>query len=772
MRIRQIGVVGAGTMGSGIAALAASAGIPVVLLDIPGDGSGPSPARLGLDRALKARPAAFMDNSRAAIVRTGDTEHDLGLLADCDLVIEAIIEKLEPKRTLYARLEELLGEETIIASNTSGIPIGSLLEGRSDGFRRRFLGMHFFNPPRYLHLVELIPTPDTDPVALAAVTRFAERTLGKGVVTARDVPGFVANRIGVYGLVQTVKLMERHDLDVQVVDALTGVFLGRPKSATFRTADITGLDVLAHVTAGLQQATGDDVGLPEWVLQMVNDGRLGEKSGSGFYRKEGKTIETLDWRSGEYAVREATLSDELKALEKRPLAERLRGILLADGPQGEFLRTLLLSTYHYALVSAPIVAYDIAAVDHALEWGFGWEIGPFRQMDLIGLDRVRQAMTRAGLEVPPLLRSADGAFYREAATGAEQLGLDGRYVAAPTTGGRVTAQSLRRAGRVLLDGDDAVLLDMGDEVALFEFRSKMNTIGEGVLTQLARSLDHIDRHNLAGLVIGNGDVRTFSAGADLGAVAALVQAGDWPKLEEAVSAFQEATMSLRRAPFPVVVAPAGLTLGGGAEMTLHADDVRAHAELYIGLVEAGIGLLPAGGGTKELLFRFTSELESFEESDLFQGVKRAFQLIALARTSTSALEAQMMGFLRPGAGMGAGISMNRDFLLSDAKASLLALAPDYVAPLPRTVTAIGREGLGNLRYALWAFQEAGQASAHDARIGQAVAYVLCGGDGPRRIVTEQDILDLEREKFLELLGTKETQDRIGFMLKTGKPLRN
>ncbi len=772
MRIRQIGVVGAGTMGSGIAALAASAGIPVVLLDIPGDGTGPSPARLGLERALKARPPAFMDDSRAALVRTGDTENDLSLLTDCDLVIEAIIEKLEPKQALYARLEELLRAETLVASNTSGIPIGTLVADRNESFRRRFMGMHFFNPPRYLHLVELIPTPDTDPEALAIVTRFAERILGKGVITARDVPGFVANRIGVYGLVQTVKLMERHDLDIQVVDALTGVFLGRPKSATFRTADITGLDVLAHVTAGLQQATGDDIGLPEWVLQMVKDGRLGEKSGAGFYRKQGRTIETLDWRSGEYAAREARLEDGLKMLQQRPLAERLRAILLADGTQGEFLRALLLSTYHYALVSAPIVAYDIAAVDHALEWGFGWDIGPFRQMDLIGLDRVRQAMTVAGLEIPPLLGSADGAFYREAAAGAQQLALDGHYVTAPRPEGRLTAQSLRRAGRVLLDGDDAVLLDMGDDVALFEFRSKMNTIGEGVLTQLARALDHIDRHNLAGLVIGNDDPRTFTAGADLAAVAALAQAGDWRRLEEAVTAFQTATMSLRQAPFPVVVAPAGLTLGGGAEMALHADAVRAHAELYIGLVEAGVGLLPAGGGSKELLFRFTSELDSYEESDLFQAVKRAFQLIALARTSTSALDAQKLGYLRAGVGMETGISMNRDFLLADAKTGLLALASDYVAPVPRTITAIGREGLGNLGYALWAFQEAGQASEHDARIGQAIAYVLCGGDGPRRVVTEQDILDLEREKFLELLGTKETQDRIAFMLKTGKPLRN
>ena len=768
MRIRQIGVVGAGTMGSGIAALAASAGIPVVLLDIPGDGSGPTPAERGLQRALKARPAAFMEPARAALVRTGDTEHDLALLADCDLVIEAIIEQLEPKRALYERLESLLGAETLVASNTSGIPVAALAEGRSEGFRRRFLGMHFFNPPRYLHLVELIPTGDTAPEALDAVTRFAERVLGKGVVTARDVPGFVANRIGVYGLVQTVKLMERFDLDVQVVDALTGAFLGRPKSATFRTADITGLDVLAHVTAGLQRATGDEVGLPGWVLEMVREGRLGEKSGSGFYRKQGKTIETVDWRTGEYAVREAELSAELVALQKRPLAERLRGALLASGPQGEFLRALLLSGYRYALVSAPVVAYDIASVDQALEWGFGWELGPFRQMELIGLDRVRQAMTAAGMEVPQLLAQADRAFYREAATGPEALSLDGRYAAARPVAGRVTAQALRRAGRVLLDGDDAVLLDMGDDVALLEFRGKMNTIGEGVLTQLARALDHVDGHNLAGLVIGNDDPRTFSAGADLGMLVRLVEEGDWPRLEGAVKAFQDATMSLRRAPFPVVVAPAGLTLGGGAEMTLHADAVRSHAELYIGLVEVGVGLLPAGGGSKELLFRFTAELERYEEADRFEAVKRAFQLIALARTSTSALEAAQLGFLREGD----AITMNRDFLLADAKARLLTLAPDYVAPAPRTVTAIGREGLGNLGYALWAFQEAGQASPHDVRIGHAVAYVLCGGDGPRRLVTEQDILDLEREKFLELLGTKETQDRIGCMLKTGKPLRN
>lgn len=769
MRIRKIGVVGAGTMGSGIAALAASAGVPVVLLDIPGDGKGPSPAQQGLKRALAARPAAFMDPARAALIRVGDTEHDLALLADCDLVIEAIIEQLEPKAALYARLEALLDEHTIVASNTSGIPITMLAGGRSEAFRKRFLGLHFFNPPRYLHLVEVIPTADTSPETVATVTHFAERVLGKGVVTARDVPGFVANRIGVFGMVQAVKLMERFDLDIQVVDALTGTFIGRPKSATFRTADITGLDVLSHVTAGLARATGEDVGLSKWVLAMVQGGHLGEKSGSGFYRKQGKVIETLDWRNGEYAVREATLTPELAALRQRPLAERLRGALDGEGgAQGEFLRALLLATYRYALETAPVVSYDLGAVDHALEWGFGWEMGPFAQMDAIGLDRVRGAMEAERMDIPQLLARARDSFFREEGGSAQVLSFDGAYRAPEPAPGRVTAGSLSRGGRVLLDGDGAALLDMGDGVALLEFRSKMNTIGEGVLTQLARALEHVDRHGLAGLVIGNDDPRTFSAGADLAMLGTLVQGGDWKRVEGAVRAFQDATMSLRTAPFPVVVAPAGLTLGGGAEMALHADLVQAHAELYMGLVEVGVGLIPAGGGTKELLFRFTAELQSYEESDLFEAIRRAFQPISLARTSTSALDALRMGFLQ----RGDRISMNRDFLLSDARAQVLALAPGYVPPAQRTITALGREAIGNLRYALWAFREAGQASEHDLRIGEAVSYVLCGGDGPRRQVTEQDILELEREKFLELLGTSETQARIAHMLQTGKPLRN
>jgi 3-hydroxyacyl-CoA dehydrogenase len=386
----------------------------------------------------------------------------------------------------------------------------------------------------------------------------------------------------------------------------------------------------------------------------------------------------------------------------------------------------------------------------------------------VGLDRVRQAMTAAGMEVPALLASADGAFYREAAAGAERLGLDGRYVATPAEPGRLSTERLARRGPVLLEREGARLLDAGDGVAIFEVRSKMNTLGESVLRAFDEALEHVEREGLAGLILGNDDPRTFSAGADLGMIAALVQAGDWARLDEAVRLFQQATTSVRRTPFPVVSAPAGLALGGGAELTLHADHVQAHAELYIGLVEVGVGLLPAGGGTKELLFRFTQALEPYEEADRFEAVKRAFQTIALGKTSTSALDARALGFLREGD----GITMNRDFLLADAKARVLALAPGYVPPPPRTITALGRQGLGNLEYALFAMREGGYASEHDARIGMEIALVLCGGDAPAHTVTEQDILDLEREAFLRLLGTKETQERIANMLKTGKPLRN
>ena len=754
-------------MGAGIGALAASAGVPVVLLDIPAaDGDVNTPAKKGLERAAKARPAAFMDPDRVALVRVGNTRDDLELLRDCDLIIEAIIEKPQPKRELYERLERIIHPDAIVASNTSGIPMRTLVEGRSGAFRRRFLGMHFFNPPRYLHLLELIAAPDTEEAVFEQARRFSERVLGKGTIRARDVPGFVANRLGVYGMLLALRMLDEFSLSIDEVDALTGPALGRAKSATFRTADLTGLDVLDHVAKELAEATGEDFGLPDWVRQLIQRGDLGEKSGAGFYKKVGKEIHTLDRTSLQYAPQRKVESPELATLARLSLPDRLARVREMEGRHGEFARTYLLRLSHFVLERTPEIAYDIPSVDRAMEWGYAWEAGPFKQMDMLALDFVRAGLSQLGLAEPALLKKAGDRFYADG--GATVMQLDGSKGAVPEVAGAIALERLRARNRTIFSAADATLFDLGDGVAGLEFHSKMNSIGEGVLAALEQSLAHVGREGLAGLVIGNEDPRTFTAGADLMMVSGLVQRGDWKTLEAAVARFQRLSMSLRFAPFPVVAAPFGLTLGGGCEFALHADLVQAHAELYMGLVEVGVGLIPGGGGTKEMLFRFSAELAPYEEADAFEAVKRAFKLIAMATTSSSALEARRLGFLR----QRDRVSMNRDLLIADAKQRVLDLAPDYVAPVEQRITAVGQEGFGNLKYAAWAMREAGQITDFEVRLAHEVAYVLCGGDGPPRVVSEQDILDLEREAFLKLLGTKETQERIAHMLKTGKPLRN
>jgi 3-hydroxyacyl-CoA dehydrogenase len=785
MRITSIGIVGAGAMGAGIAALAASAGLPVVLLDIPGSDDARSPdrskpARDGLERARKAKPTAFLDASAAARVTTGNTVDHLELLAGCSWICEAIIEQPGPKQELFAKLERIAAD-AIVTTNTSGIPMSILLEGRTPRFRERFLGTHYFNPPRYMHLLELIPTPETAPEVLAAMRHFQERILGKGVVLAKDEPGFVANRLGVHGMVVAGRLMMKHDLTIPEVDTLTGAFLARAKTATFRTGDLSGLDVLVHVTAGLSKTTGEDLALAPFVHELVKSGRLGDKTKAGFYKKQGKDILALDWKTLEYRDQGRFSTPEIDAITKLAPTERLAKAKELGGKQGEFLRDLLVEQFHYAALLTPKLSYDVTAVDRAMEWGYGWELGPFRAMDAMGLDWVRAQLKKAGKDVPPLLERAGESFYRLEATtsvkGADPLSapetvtsVDGDIrVPVPPVPGQIPLAMLRRQGKVLHENKEARLIDLADGVLCLEFSGKMNTLGEGVMEMAARAIDVTSKGGHRGLVIGNDDARTFTAGANLAGVAQLVQGGDWKGLDSITRRFQEMVTSFRYAPFPVVAAPFGLTLGGGTEISLHCDRVQAHAELYMGLVEVGVGLIPGGGGTKEMAFRFTNALAPYEEADPFEGIKRAFKLIALAQVSTSAHEARSMGFLRPVADR---ISMNRDTLLSDAKARVLDLADDYVPPQPRRMRALGREGMGNLDYALFSFNEAGQASAHDVRIGHEVAWVLCGGDGPPREVTEQDLLELERDAFLRLLGTKETQERIRHMLETGQPLRN
>ncbi len=785
MRIRKVGIVGAGIMGAGIAALAASVGIPVVLLDIPGsdetnspDRSGP--AKKGLEKALKSRPAAFLDTDRAALITTGNTTDHLNLLSDCDWIIEAILEKPAPKQELFAKLETI-APHAIVSSNTSGIPMEVLLHGRSENFKQHFCGTHYFNPVRYMHLLEIIPTPQTLPAVIAAVRHLHERILGKGIVIAKDAPGFVANRLGIAGWATTMRLMMELDLSIDEVDTLTGPLIARAKSATFRTGDLSGIDTLAHVTAGLSQATGEDFSMPQWVAELVKQGRLGEKSGAGFYKRVGKEIHTLDWKTLEYKPQKKVTTDTMSEILRLPAAERVRKARAIRGKYGDFLRRLFVESSHYTALTSPRLAYDVPSVDRALEWGFGWEIGPFKVMDALGLSWLRGEMVAAGKAEPPLLAAAGSAFYKEGKKGtmvpgydatpvpsAEQISAAGRVVMQPVPG-RLDLTGLRARGGVLDSNDDARCVDLGDGVLCLEFCGKMNTLGPGVLDMLAKTIERISSGNYAGLVLGNDDPRTFTAGANLAGVLQLAATGEFKALEAAVRRFQQAVMSVRLAPFPVVAAPFGLTLGGGAEFSLHTDRIQAHAELYMGLVEVGVGLIPGGGGTKELLFRFTDALKPYDESDPFEAPKRAFKLIALAQMSSSAHEARKMGLLRPVADR---ITMNRDHLIADAKARVLDLAPDYVAPQVRTIRALGRESVGNLNYALFAFKEGGQASEHDVRIGRHVAYVLSGGDGPPRDVSEWDILDLEREAFLALLGTTETQARIKYMLDTGKPLRN
>jgi len=774
MRITKVGIIGAGAMGAGIAALAASAGLPVVLLDIPGadDAAHPDrskPARDSLERLKKAKPAAYMDASAARRIIIGNTADHLGLLANCSWILEAIIEKPAPKQALFAQLETI-APDAIVTSNTSGIPMAILLTDRTPRFRSRFLGTHYFNPPRYMHLLELIPTPETAPEVLDTMRAFQERILGKGIVLAKDVPGFVANRLGVHGMVVAGRLMVQHDLTIPQVDTLTGALIGRAKSATFRTGDLSGLDVLVHVTAGLSETTGEDLALEPFIHELVKSGRLGDKTKAGFYKREGKTTLALEWKTLTYHETKRFTSPEIDALMKRPATERLAQVTTLPGALGAFVRDLLIAQCHYALSLAPSLAYDLAAIDRAMEWGYGWEIGPFRAMDAIGLDWLRTAFREAGRETPPLLAKAGRAFYEPSPDGETipKLDTDAR-IAIPPIPGQLSLAARRRQGHVLRENAEARVLDLGDGVLGLEFCGKMNTLGPDVMDLAAFALETAASGPWHGVVIGNDDPRTFTAGANLMGVSRLVEAGDWHAIEALCQRFQSMVMSFRTAPVPVVAAPFGMTFGGGCEVSLHCDRVQAHAELYMGLVEIGVGLLPGGCGTKELAFRFTKALEAYEGADPFEGVKRAFQLILLGKTSTSAHEARTLGFLRPHADR---ISMNRDTLIADAKARVLDLATDYLAPLPRTMTSLGSAGMANLDYALWSFQEAGHASAHDARIGHEVARVLCGGEGPARTVTEQDLLDLERDGFLRLLGTAETQARIAHMLSTGTPLRN
>jgi 3-hydroxyacyl-CoA dehydrogenase len=754
--IRSAAVLGAGTMGAQIAAHLANAGVPTLLLDLTAD-----VARQGLTRAAGLRPDPFFMRDAAALVSVGGLDRDLSRLADVDWIIEAVVEQVDIKRGLLERVDGVRRPGTIATSNTSGIPIAALAEGRSHDFRRHWLGTHFFNPPRYLHLLEVIPTADTDPAVLGRISWFADHRLGKGVVVAKDTPNFIANRIGLYGVVQTLRVLESGEYTIEEVDAITGPALGRPKSATFRTMDIAGIDVLGHVARNLaDRLTEDDschtFALPALVQALIDRGWVGEKAGQGFYKRAGSEILTLDPTTLEYRPRRTARLPALDAAQSiTDVRERLKTLFLGRDKVGAFLRATLGPTLVYAARVAPSIAYSIDDVDRAMQWGFGWELGPFEAWDAIG---IREVIDALGVSAPPLvddvLRKGRARF---------------RDGAVPPAGPDLQIlRSSKDRQRIVRRNAGASLVDLDDGVLAVEFHSKLNTIGGDTVQMLHAGLKEAAT-NFTALVVGN-DASDFSAGANLMLILLEAQEGNWDEIDVMIRAFQTITQALRYADVPVIVCPAGMTLAGGCEIAIHGDRAQAAAESYIGLVEVGVGLIPAGGGTKEMLAR-AAENAPGGQGDLLPSVQSVFETIGFGKVSSSADHARQLGYLREVD----AISMNRERLMADAKALALTRAREGYHPPPRrTAIPVGGEGvLAALKLGVHLAWRAGRIGDHDAVVGRTLARVLAGGSLPHRTtVTEEYLLDLEREAFLQLCGERKTLERIQHTLKTGKNLRN
>ncbi len=766
--IRSVAVLGAGTMGAQIAAQVANAGWPVLLLDLDA-----ATAARGLKHAAGLRPDPFFTKDVRARIRLGGFDTDLPAIGECDWVVEAIVERLDAKQALLERVEACRRNDAVVSSNTSGIPIGTIAEGRGPEFRRRWLGTHFFNPPRYLRLVEVIPTPDTDPAAVAAVSSFVNGQLGRGVVVARDAPGFIGNRIGLHGVASALAQLADGGYTIEEIDAITGPAIGRPKSATFRTMDIAGVDILAHVAADLTARLDrpDErraFELPPLVADLVERGWMGEKAGQGFYRKErgagGSAILTLDPATMAYRPRQPAKLGALEAARAiEDAGERIRTLFLGRDRVGGFLRATLGRTLLYAAEVAPEVAHSPDDVDRALRWGFGWDLGPFELLDAIGVDAVIDACAPDGAtDLSPAAREWAGL--------APRSDEPRRVRGAPLPPAAPDLQILtvaRRRGGVVKGNAGASLVDLGDGVLAVEFHSKMNTIGGDTVQMLTGGVTEASER-FAGLVVGN-DAVNFCAGANLMLVLLEAQEGNWDEIDLMVRGFQNAVIGLRYSPVPVVVAPAGLALGGGCEIVLHGDRVQAAAETYLGQAEVGVGLIPAGCGTKELTVRAVDA--TLPGTDPLPRLRRAFETVGLGKVSTSAAHARQLGLLRDLD----GVTMDRERLMADAKAlALVRVREGYRAPDRRTAIPVGgEEARAALELGIHLAWRGGAISDHDARIGRALARIMTGGDLPHATtVTERYLMDLEREAFLSLCGEAKTLDRIRHTLKTGKTLRN
>jgi len=808
-RINKVAVLGAGTMGARIAAHFANAGVPSYLFDIvPPDADGPARNKIaaaGLDAAKKSKPAAFMDPSLARIVTVGNFDDDLKKLADVDWIIEAVVENLEIKRSLLRKVEAIRKPGTIVTTNTSGLPVGSIAQGFSDDFRAGWFGTHFFNPPRYMRLLEIIPTPEADRAAIDAIAHFCDVRLGKGVVMAKDTPNFIGNRIGTFSVLNVMRLMQEMGLTIEEVDALTGQAVGWPKSATFRTIDLVGLDILGHVVGNMTANVHDErseLRLPEFFSQMLQKKWLGDKTKGGFYKKikggEGAEDErmALDWKTLEYHPRQKpkfAALDMAKNIEDT--GTRLRTLLGIDGaPQkndkaGAFLWAALTDLWTYSANRVPEISDSIVEIDRAMRLGFNWELGPFELWDAAGVEATVARMKKEGkpvaANVEKLLASGQKSWYVDDAKSAAgrkfwDIGR-GTWEGQQVPAGVWSVAVAKKSNGVVKKNSGASLVDLGNGVGCIEFHSKMNSLGTdivGFITQTLKPGGAGD--NFDAFVITN-DATNFSVGANLMLLLMSVQEEEWDDVDLAIRQFQGMTQAIKFSPKPVVSAPFGLCLGGGTEISLHAAARQPHAELYTGLVEVGVGLLPGGGGCKEMLLRAVDSAaasrgkvsgEALAGSvEMMEAMKRAFETIATAKVATSAHEARGLGFLSDSD----RISMNRERVLSDAKARALELArAGYEPPVPRTdIPAPGENLLAALKMGVHLMRQGDFITDYEVKLGAKIAEVLCGGNvTPGTPVSEQYILDLEREGFKSLCGEKKTQERIQFTLKTGKTLRN
>ncbi len=773
-------VVGAGVMGAGIAAILANAGWRVSLLDRVPEGVGTDTksrnrlAQEGLDRALKAKPPHFALPAYAARVRVGNTADNLARMADADWVVEAAAEDPAVKRDLMEAIAAHAGPETVVSSNTSGLSLAGMVAGCLPEFRSRFLGTHFFNPPRYMKPLELIPTAETSLEVFEGFARFAERVLGKRVIRAKDTPGFISTRLGMYALATTISLAVAHGLTVEETDYLTGPLIGRPKSGTFRLADVIGLDITARIIDNLARDLPNDAAyqglrLPALMRKLIEVGRTGAKAGGGFYRREPNgEIRSLDLATGEYRPRREP-DPFAQELETRPLAERLRTLCaLQEDRRSVFLRDMLRATLGYMVDVTPQVADRIVEVDDAITGGFGWEVGPFHALDALGLlpwlepapAMVRQ-LREAGEE--RFYYNRDGHhFYFDFHTG--------KMEPLPRPPEVIVLKDLKKAGKTVEQTENAAMVDLGDGALCVEWRTKLNVLDPDVMAFLNAARQRAER-DFACLIVG-GSGESLSAGFNLSLLARMVEEHDWKGIDGAMAAFQSTTLSLKYARVPVVSLAYGYTLGGGCEIMLHAAAVQAAFESSIGLPEANAGLIPVGGGIAEMLVRAMAEVPPgtvLEANDPFPFVRPVWDNLRLARFSGSADEAVELGYLRPGD----AITRHPDHLLFEAKQRALALATDYRPPQPSRVPVMGEEGLARFRWEIHLLRRADQITDHDARIAERAAYVLCGGEVlPRTKVDEEYLRDLEREAFLSLAGTPETLARIKHLVSTGKPLRN